>query len=316
MVDKTVSAADAANSANDGETVTELEGFEGPEAITGGNTRSSDIEVEAVEGTGNDVAPSDAADEISADSDGENVDTPGEDQDTETPDEQLNAEQEDEAEPEKAKPKTRAQERIEQLAREKSEAQADAEYYKQQLEELQGPTDEEQLDRYDFATDEEYEQHLANKSADRVLSRQAEAEAKRAANRVAQIQVKQHEARVEDARKRIADFDEVVMGATDVPTTPEMSRTIVESELGAEIAYYLAKHPDEARQITEMQPVQQYMALGKLEERVSSVPKKVVSTTPKPVTKVTGGNSAPTFDAEKSSYQDYRKQRMAEMHGD
>lgn len=85
------------------------------------------------------------------------------------------------------------------------------------------------------------------------------------------------------AAEKYADFDEVV-SESDAPVTPSMSRAIVESDFGADIAYYLAQHPDEAKAIAQLSPTRQIAAIGKLEVVVSAVPAKKVTEAPAPIT--------------------------------
>lgn len=85
------------------------------------------------------------------------------------------------------------------------------------------------------------------------------------------------------AAEKYADFDEVV-SESDAPVTPSMSQAIVESDLGADIAYYLAQHPDDAKAIAQLSPIRQIAAIGKLEAVVSAVPAKKVTEAPAPIT--------------------------------
>ena len=80
-----------------------------------------------------------------------------------------------------------------------------------------------------------------------------------------------------------ADFEEVV-GESDAPITQAMSQAIVESDLGADIAYYLAQHPDEAKAIAQLSPIRQVAAIGRLEEKVSAPAVKKVTQAPAPIT--------------------------------
>lgn len=85
------------------------------------------------------------------------------------------------------------------------------------------------------------------------------------------------------AAEKYADFEEVV-GESDAPITPQMSQAIIESEQGAEIAYYLAQHPDEAKAISQLSPIRQIAAIGRLEAKVSEPPPKAVTQAPPPIT--------------------------------
>ena len=52
-------------------------------------------------------------------------------------------------------------------------------------------------------------------------------------------------------RQAIPDYDEVV-GLSEVVIAPHITDTILESDRGPEVAYYLAQHPDKAEAINAM----------------------------------------------------------------
>lgn len=103
------------------------------------------------------------------------------------------------------------------------------------------------------------------------------------------------------AAKKYADFKEVVFENEDVPVSPAMAEVLMESELGAEMAYYLGKHPDEAKRIHGLSPLAQARELGKIEASIASdqpaaekeakdvKPSRPVSAAPNPVTRVKTG---------------------------
>jgi hypothetical protein len=51
----------------------------------------------------------------------------------------------------------------------------------------------------------------------------------------------------------LPDYDEVV-GLSEVVVAPHVTDTILESDRGPEVAYYLAQHPDKAEQSTDCRP--------------------------------------------------------------
>jgi hypothetical protein len=65
-------------------------------------------------------------------------------------------------------------------------------------------------------------------------------------------------------RHRFGDFDKVVLhGST--PVTPEMLGLMAESPYAADIAYYLAKHPERSGAIAVMQPAEARQAVRQIE---------------------------------------------------
>lgn len=76
------------------------------------------------------------------------------------------------------------------------------------------------------------------------------------------------DAKVEEGKKLFDDFDEVVVKGVDEGRFP-LSRTVallmVDSEVGAQVAYHLAKNPDEAKAIAALPDAQQAARFGALE---------------------------------------------------
>lgn len=114
---------------------------------------------------------------------------------------------------------------------------------------------------------------------------------------------------VEEARGRYKDFDAVI-SAPDLPITPDMAFMMASSERGADVAYHLGTHPAEAAQIAQMPPIEQAMALGRLEAQVVLPKPKTQSDAPDPINTVKGrapANKSP----ESMSYSDYVAARKA-----
>jgi hypothetical protein len=95
------------------------------------------------------------------------------------------------------------------------------------------------------------------------------------------------------------DFDDAIaeMVEADV-VTDAMQQAIVQSDMGPEVAYYLAKHPEEAERLSKLGFVAVNKAIGRIEERIeaSKSSKPVVKTTnaPPPVKPISGANARAT----------------------
>lgn len=105
------------------------------------------------------------------------------------------------------------------------------------------------------------------------------------------------EAAKTEARTRIADFDE--FADAEVPVSPIMNDAILQSEIGADLAYHLGKHPEEAARIYKLAPLAAAIAIGKLEATILAsrkAPETKTTATAKPLPKppvVVGGSSTP-----------------------
>ena len=108
------------------------------------------------------------------------------------------------------------------------------------------------------------------------------------------------------ARQVYPDWDQVALTA---PISDEVADLILASEKGAEVAYHLGLNRQEAVRISQMPPMEQARAIGRLEAIVSTPKPKTKSSAPPPINPVSGG-SVGSRDPDKMSPQDYRKWRM------
>ena len=89
--------------------------------------------------------------------------------------------------------------------------------------------------------------------------------------------------KVEDARSRIGDFDAVAFNPS-VPVTEAMQAAILESDMSADVAYYLGKNPDAAFRLTQMSPLSVAREIGRIEAHIIATPVKVPATSaPEPI---------------------------------
>lgn len=114
---------------------------------------------------------------------------------------------------------------------------------------------------------------------------------------------------IEDARERIPDFDQVVTDKT--PIHARAAPFIVESEKGADIAYWLGKNEKAAQDLFNKfntAPAQALIELGRIEARLSAPAPKTLSTAPKPAPTLSGGANPLQFDQNRASVDDFAGQ--------
>jgi hypothetical protein len=75
-------------------------------------------------------------------------------------------------------------------------------------------------------------------------------------------------ARIAKARELMPDFSEVVESVDQV-VPPAVAGYMQQSEMFAELGYYLAKHPEEIGRLQKMQPAMQLVTIGKIEAKLS-----------------------------------------------
>lgn len=138
-------------------------------------------------------------------------------------------------------------------------------------------------------------------------------QAKEAAERIKQEQQMELQqtwtSQVEDGRSRYADFDAVALG--NAPINDAMAEVIVESEMGADVAYFLGKNPDVAHAMAGGSKLEIARAIGRIEAQLENAPKpKTTTTAPEPATPVKGGAGAGK-SPEKMTPDEYRAWRQS-----
>jgi len=136
--------------------------------------------------------------------------------------------------------------------------------------------------RDDFRDDEAFTQaqidHLAEKRAAEKL---AERERVQQQERVAESFLE----KAEKAQERYPDYQSVV-GNPTLAINEGMVEFIAESDLGADVAYYLGKNPMKSAQIAQMSPIKAARELSRIEAEIASKPKANPSKAPEPISPV------------------------------
>lgn len=162
--------------------------------------------------------------------------------------------------------------------------------------------------KIDYSQIQDPDEALALRTAQRVREMGAEDQEARVAmerQRAEQAMYDAWSSIKEDAKDRMPDFDQVVTDNT--PIHRFAAPFLVESEKGGEIAYYLGKNPDVARDLYrkfDIAPAQALIDLGRIEARVSSSVPKQTTKAPKPAPTLQGMASPPGFDQATASVSD------------
>ena len=199
----------------------------------------------------------------------------------------------DDAAAEKPKRKHWAHERIDELTRQRREAERQADYWKQRATQTVDPNS---LD---------YEDSIA----ERVSQRHRQEQADTAKATVDQLAAEAFNYRETEARDRFADYDAVTRNP-NVAITPAMAEIIRDSDVGPDLAYHLGKNPALASRIAMQPPARQAKELGKLEERITA-PKPLPARAPAPVQPVNGIAAGGQKDPAKMSMSEYIAWREA-----
>lgn len=196
------------------------------------------------------------------------------------------------------KKENKTQKRIDQITREKHEARADAEYWRkvatgeitpqqaqaQPIQQAQQPAGKPAVEQYE--TYEDFVEALADW---RFEQRET---AKQTADRTKTVN-ETYASKVAAAKEQYPDYDEVIESLRDITVANVTIEAIRESEVSAELSYYLGQHIDEARKLQTLSVPAQLKEIGRIEARLEKAPvtTKRISSAPTPI-KPTGANDS------------------------
>jgi hypothetical protein len=208
------------------------------------------------------------------------------------------------------------QPRIDELTRARREAEREAAYWKQVAQGSQSPAQAapQRPDPGDFDKYDDYIDALTDWKADQAVSKRMEADSTR---KVAETRAQTFAERQVQARTTMPDYDEVV-GGSDTPIANHVGESILESDLGPQLAYHFAKNPDALMRLNSMSPTAAAREIGRLEATLSSkpaapaAPTKKVSNTPAPAGTLGTQGRATTPALQNLSMEEYTKQRKSQ----
>ena len=101
--------------------------------------------------------------------------------------------------------------------------------------------------------------------------------------------------KLEKAKSEFSDFDEMVKSSTVIVSDP-IRDSILESDVGPQILYFLASDEDFAKKLTEMPVIKALREIGKLEARFERKEEPKVATAPRskapePIKTLSGGKA-------------------------
>ncbi len=220
---------------------------------------------------------------------------------------------------EKGQFKPKLQERIDEITRQRHEAEREAAYWRGIAEtraaKEQPKADAEPKAEY-FSDYGEYVRALAKFEAKSLVKAEL---TQLEAQRQDQAKASTWQQRAEAVKAELPDFDQVMRTST-APMTQAMAEAIRESEAGPKVAYHLAQNPEVAARLAQLSPLAAAREIGKLEASLSTAAApapaaKKITSAPTPPTPVGSGRST-TGDPGKMSQADYmewRKSALKEM---
>lgn len=210
--------------------------------------------------------------------------------------------------------KRTAQDRIDELTRERRDAERNAEYWKARAMPEAQPKPEVAPDPKDFPNVEDY---INAKVKHDVKLAMADVKTQTAQENATNEVAKSWAAKMEAARTSIPDFEKT-MEKADAPVAGHVAELLFDHDQGPQLVHHFALHPDVLEKINKMTPTKAAFAIGALAKEVVSVPSggsKVVeakiSNAPPPTKSIGQGRSTtPALDS--LSMDDYVAARKAQ----
>lgn len=198
-----------------------------------------------------------------------------------------------------------ARDEAEAAALERDQLRRELDEVKQQMQAMSKPAEaSDRPARDDFKSDGDFEQAMDDWKFERRLAdhQQRQAQARLVEN---------WRARLDQAQSDIPDLAEV-LGKADVQLPQTALDAIVESDTGPQIAYHLAKNPNEARRIASMSAAGAAREIGRLEAQMTqSVKVAEKSKAPAPIEPLKGTSSTAIKDPSGMTYEEWKEARRA-----
>lgn len=198
--------------------------------------------------------------------------------------------QESQAEGEAQKSKGGFQRRIDKLTREKSDAEREKEFWRQEaLRNLpndgkakEEPKTPDKPTRETFASDDDFYEALTDWKLDRREEKKTQESKEKAAVQPL------FEARQKFA-ETVDDYHEVMRAATNIPVSQNMLPYLNDPEIGPELGYFLATNPDEAKTLAKLGPVILAKTIVELQSRFKPASEKTATVSKAPPPPTTAG---------------------------
>jgi len=138
-----------------------------------------------------------------------------------------------------------------------------------------------------------------------------EAQDKRASDALSQI-AQEWSTKRNKATEKYSDYAEVAE-AKDLQVTPVMAQAIFQIMDGPEVAYHLGKNPDLATRISQLNPLQQVVEIGKISAALAAPPKVEVTRASEPITPIRSSSSAVVTDEREPTMEEYAARRTPQI---
>jgi len=169
-----------------------------------------------------------------------------------------------------------------------------------------------QPQKSDFKSQAEWDAWVMRQTAQSVLNENSQKQTQAQAQAAQQQEMLQDwSEKVKAVLPRIPDFHAVVgESEIDFEKTPDVFQAILESDVGAEMAYFLAKNPEEATKITRLGKDARQRYLARIEFQLEQQAKTPQAKAPKPTSPARVNGQAPvTMNPATMPWKDYKALR-------
>jgi hypothetical protein len=171
-------------------------------------------------------------------------------------------------------------------------------------------TDPDAYDAAILAYADEKAAHTARRQVKEMLAEQEQKAQQAQIEEGQRLTREAYNARLDVAKGKYADFEEVAL-SPDVQVSMPVATTIMMSEMGPDLQYYLGKNPQEAARIIKLSYPLQIMELGLIAAKLTA-PKPSISNAPAPI-KALKNSTEVTKTPDEESMEEYAARRTKEL---
>ena len=172
--------------------------------------------------------------------------------------------------------------------------------------------------RQQFQSDADFIKAVKDWSADNALREAEKRKAEEAAKAEQQKIVKQWQERQTAFQQQTPDYAEV-LGSSSAQVKDHIRDAILESDVGPQLLYFLAKNPDQVDKLNDMSVPGALKELGRMEDKLGKPKSEVkdtketkVSSAPAPISPLSGGSGVPVVPkSETMTYDEWKQHRQA-----
>lgn len=162
----------------------------------------------------------------------------------------------------------------------------------------------------DFDDYNDYVDALTDYKTDVKIQQWRRDEEQKAQSATAQAKEAKLQEGINKGYEKYEDFEDIAMDPA-VPITPMITEILAESDMPADIAYYLGKNRPEAVKISRMTPIAAAREIARIEAKLSDesphgpTPTKKTTTAPPPINPVGSSSTGPAKPLEEMSQKEY-----------